>query len=68
MIRSVYSGQKGAPRDVVLANAGACFYVTGRCATLQEGVKKAADLIDSGLVSAKLEQLVQFTGEISHVS
>jgi anthranilate phosphoribosyltransferase len=68
IIRSVYGGMKGACRDIVLANAGACFYVTGRCSTLQEGVKLAAAVIDSGQASEKLEQLVRATGELSHVS
>jgi anthranilate phosphoribosyltransferase len=35
---------------------------------LQEGVKMAAHMIDSGKAAAKLEQLVRFTGEINHVS
>ncbi|TBL79735.1 anthranilate phosphoribosyltransferase [Paenibacillus thalictri] len=68
IIRAVFAGGSGAHRDIVLANAGACFYVTGRCATLQEGVKYAASVIDAGKASDKLQQLVQFTGEISHVS
>lgn len=68
LILSVLRGQKGAYRDVVLANAGACFYVSERCTTLQEGVKLAADAIDSGRAYNKLQELIQYTGEQSHVS
>lgn len=68
IIRGVFSGAPGACRDVVLANAGACFYVTGFSETLPEGVKLAAQVIDSGKAKEKLEQLVQYTGEVSHVS
>jgi anthranilate phosphoribosyltransferase len=68
IIRSIFQGQTGAGRDIVLANAGACFYVMGKCSTLQEGVKYAAHVIDSGQASSKLQQLVQCTGELSHVS
>lgn len=68
ILRRIFSGERGAHRDIVLANAGACFYVTGKCATLQEGVKFAADVIDSGKVLLKLNELVQFTGDVSHVS
>ncbi|WP_375256443.1 anthranilate phosphoribosyltransferase [Paenibacillus sp. JMULE4] len=68
IIRGIFSGAPGACRDVVLANAGACFYVTGFSETLQEGVKLAAQVIDSGKAKEKLEQLVQYTGEVSHVS
>ncbi|TVY11621.1 anthranilate phosphoribosyltransferase [Paenibacillus cremeus] len=68
IIRNIFNGETGACRDIVLANAGACFYVTGTTSTLQEGVKYAAQVIDSGRAKAKLEQLVQCTGEMSHVS
>lgn len=67
-IRRLFAGAEGAYRDIVLANAGACFYVSGLSATLQEGVKKAAQTIDSGEAARKLDQLVQMTGALSHVS
>jgi anthranilate phosphoribosyltransferase len=68
IIRGIFQGEKGPYRDIVLANAGACFYVAGRCSTLQEGVKIAANTIDSRLAIDKLQQLIDFTGELSHVS
>ncbi|WP_274364518.1 anthranilate phosphoribosyltransferase [Paenibacillus thermotolerans] len=67
-IRRLLAGERGAYRDVVLANAGACFYVTGVSGTLQEGVKRAADAIDSGAALQKLDDLVKLTGELAHVS
>jgi anthranilate phosphoribosyltransferase len=67
-IRKVLSGAKGAYRDIVLANAGACLYVAELSGTLQEGVKKAAELIDSGAAAAKLQQLITRTKELSHDS
>lgn len=68
IIRSVLNGEQGARRDIVLANAGACFYVTGHCTTLPEGVQMAAHLIDSGRAKAKLQELIEYTGELNHVS
>jgi anthranilate phosphoribosyltransferase len=68
LIRRVFRGERGARRDIVLANAGACFYLAGRCSTLQEGVKLAADIIDSQRAEEKLRQLIEFTGELRHVS
>jgi anthranilate phosphoribosyltransferase len=67
-VRYVLSGEKGPYRDIVLANAGACFYVSGLSGTLQEGVKRAADAIDSGAAQRKLEQLVKTTEALKHVS
>lgn len=68
IIRSILSGERGPHRDIVLANAGACFYVAGRCTTLQEGVKLAADAIDSNKAYDKLQELIQCTGEMQYVS
>lgn len=68
IIRAIFQGEPGPRRDIVLANAGACFYVSGRCGTLQEGVKLAGSIIDSGKAGMKLADLVRCTGELSHVS
>jgi anthranilate phosphoribosyltransferase len=59
--RDVLSGQKGAPRDAVLANAAAGLVVGSAAQTLAEGVILAAKVIDSGGASAKLEALVRKT-------
>lgn len=68
IIEAILHGGRGAHRDIVLANAGACFYVSERCSTLQEGVKLAAAVIDSKRAADKLRELVQCTGAFSHVS
>ncbi|MGG1515133.1 anthranilate phosphoribosyltransferase [Paenibacillus oryzisoli] len=68
IIRHIFAGEKGPHRDIVLANAAACFYVTGLVGTMQQGVKLASNVIDSGKAEAKLNELIQYTGELSHVS
>lgn len=68
IIRRVLSGEKSAYRDVVLANAGACIYVSGRAQSLADGVRIAAETIDSGRAESKLQQWIATTGEVSHVS
>lgn len=68
IIRRVLQGEKGAYRDVVLANAGACIYVSGLADSIREGVTIAAESIDSGKAYAKLDQLIQTTGELGYVS
>lgn len=57
MIMDVLNGQAGAPRDIVLLNAGAAIYVSGVVGSLQAGVEKAAQVIDNGAALAKLEAL-----------
>lgn len=68
IIRRVLRGEKSAYREVVLANAGACIYVAGRADTLPDGVRIAAETIDSGHAANKLQQWIVTTGEVSHVS
>lgn len=69
LIRAIFSGeQRGAYRDIVLANAGACIYLGGLAASLIEGVSIAAQVIDSGEAQQKLVSLIQTTGELAHVS
>ncbi len=49
----------GATRAVVLLNAGAAIYVSGKAATLQEGMKLAEESIDSGRALEKLNILIR---------
>jgi anthranilate phosphoribosyltransferase len=57
-LRALLAGAAGAYRDTVLLNAGAALVVAGKARTLAEGAKLAASVIDSGVASARLEQLV----------
>jgi len=57
MIVDVLNGKQGAARDIVLLNAGAAIYVSGVVDTLQDGINKAREVIDSGLALAKLNAL-----------
>ncbi|MDH4285952.1 MAG: anthranilate phosphoribosyltransferase [Gallionella sp.] len=54
----VLNNEIGAPRDIVQMNAGAAIYVAGLTGTLEEGVKKADQVIASGAAKAKLDQLI----------
>ncbi|GIQ67562.1 anthranilate phosphoribosyltransferase [Xylanibacillus composti] len=68
IIRQVFAGKKGAARDIVLANAGACFYLDEQADSLRDGVELAGRIVDSGIAMEKLEHLVRVTKELAHVS
>lgn len=53
----ILKGAKGHKRNVVLMNAGAAIYGAGKADSIAEGIKKAAELIDSGAAYRKLEEL-----------
>ena len=60
--RAILAGElRGAKRDTVLLNAGAAIYLGGQAQNMEEGVKKAAELIESGAALAKLEQLAELS-------
>ncbi len=58
-IRAVLQGEAGPARNVVLANVAAALWTVGQVASLPEGVKQAAEAIDSGAARAKLSRLVE---------
>lgn len=62
LIRQIFSGKlQGPHRDAVLINSAGGLLLCGRVADFGEGISLAADLLDQGLVAAKLEQLVQMS-------
>jgi anthranilate phosphoribosyltransferase len=56
--REILQGAPGPKRNAVLLNAGASLYIGGKAPSIHEGVKLAAELIDSGKAYEKLEQLI----------
>jgi len=58
MVLAVLEGQTGPARDIVLLNAGAAIYVAGLVTSLQDGLAKAAQTIDSRAAINKLNQLI----------
>lgn len=66
--RRVLTGEPGGPLDVVLLNAGAAVYLSGRAASIGEGVEKARISVHSGAAHAKLTAFVDFTTSVSDAS
>lgn len=61
IIKNVFNNSDGPAKDIVCLNAGAAIYVAGLASSLVEGVNKAQDVIASGAVAEKLEQLIAKT-------
>jgi anthranilate phosphoribosyltransferase len=59
IVSDVLSGKPGAPRDVVLFNAGAALLVAGRVTSVREGIARAAEAIDSGAARATLDAMAR---------
>ena len=59
IVRRILDGERGAPRDVVVLNAGAALFVAGRADSVSVGVKLAGQALDSGAAKTTLDRLVQ---------
>lgn len=62
ILESVLDGERGPARDIVLLNAAAAIYLGGRAGSLEEGLRRAENSIDSGKAREKLDALVRATG------
>ncbi len=63
IVRGVLDGAAGAPRRVVMLNAGAGLFVAGRVASIADGIRVAGDAIDSGAARAVLDRMVRTSQE-----
>ncbi|CAN5619139.1 anthranilate phosphoribosyltransferase [soil metagenome] len=61
----VLSGTPGARRDITVLNAGAAIYAADAAPTIEQGIKLAADSIDSGAALAKARELAELTARVS---
>jgi len=56
-IRAILGGEPGPGRDIVLLNAGAALVVAGTVDSLETGIERARQAIDSGAAAARLTDL-----------
>ena len=62
--KAILKGEEEGPkRQAVCLNAGAALYIAGKAASIEEGVKLAESLIDSGAALKKLEEFVEETNK-----
>ena len=60
--RAILSGEeKGHKRNAVLLNSGAAIYIGGKASSMEEGIKKAAELIDTGKAVETLDKLISLS-------
>ncbi|HCT90633.1 MAG TPA: anthranilate phosphoribosyltransferase [Lachnospiraceae bacterium] len=55
----ILKGMQGPKRDAVLMNAGASLSIAGKAADMAEGIRLAAELIDSGKAMETLQKFIE---------
>ncbi len=58
MLLAALENQAGPARDIVALNAGAAIYASGISPNMDEGVKRAFEVLASGAARKKLDQLI----------
>lgn len=61
----VFKGLKGPKRDLIVMNAAAAIYVSGRVGSIRQAIPIAEDAIDSGKVMVKFNQFRTFTSGLN---
>ncbi|MFZ5987172.1 MAG: anthranilate phosphoribosyltransferase [Bacillota bacterium] len=61
IICSIFKGEKGPKRDIVVLNSAAALYVGKAADSIEDGIKAAEDIIDTGRALKKLNELKEFT-------
>ncbi|MFH0920495.1 MAG: anthranilate phosphoribosyltransferase [Fibrobacterota bacterium] len=64
IILSIFQGEKGPRRDIVVLNAAAALYAAKKADSLKTGVAMAGVALDAGLALKKLEALKAFTAAL----
>ena len=61
--RDILAGAKGHKRNVVLMNAGAALYIYGKANSIEDGIKLAAEMIDSGKATETLNKIIELSNK-----
>ncbi len=62
--KRIFAGEKGPKRDIVVMNSAAGIYIGGKASSYSEAIEKAREIIDSGKVMDKVDELVRFTNNL----
>lgn len=60
----ILQGEKGPKRNAVLLNSAACIYLTKDGVTMEEAVRQAADIIDSGKAMEQMKKFIRLTNTV----
>ncbi|MBK6593896.1 MAG: anthranilate phosphoribosyltransferase [Burkholderiales bacterium] len=66
MLLGVLDNQPGAPKDIVVLNAGVALYAANVATSMVDGIQLARAAIESGAAKAKLDALIKLSGELAN--
>ncbi|MCW3041410.1 MAG: trpD [Solirubrobacterales bacterium] len=63
--RAILTGERGAPRDLAVFNAGAAIYAAGRAGSIVDGVRAAEQAVDDGSAAATLKRFTTLSVDLA---
>lgn len=61
VVKAIFDDEPGPAREIVILNAGAGLYASGRAASLQAGIDRARVAVTSGAAREKFTEFIRFT-------
>lgn len=65
MLRAALDNEPGAPRDIVLLNAGAALYAANVAESIAAGIEQARQALASGAARSRLDAFVRYTQKLA---
>ncbi len=65
MLLAALDNQPGAPRDIVILNAGAALYAANRAGSIAGGIELAREALASGAARTRLDEFVRCTQKLA---
>ncbi len=63
-VYTLLHGEKGPLRELIVLNAGAALYASGKAESIADGVSRAEILIDSGKALQQLERIIEVSNSL----
>ena len=65
MLQAALDNEPGAPRDIVLLNAGAALYAANVAESIAAGIEQARQALASGAARSRLDAFVRYTQKLA---
>ena len=65
MLLGVLDNRPGPARDIVVLNAGLALYAANVCASVEQGIARAGQVLESGQARSRLSQLVALSQQLA---
>lgn len=66
ILKDIFAGKKGEPRDIVVVNSAFGFLAAGKVKNVEDGMMLAQEMIDSGRVERKVKEVIKESSNLKN--